>query len=100
MPLAPPASSPSPSSSPRLASSGREADALYTSDIHGNRTLYGEAFALARKLHVRAVILGGDLAPHAPVKEQRVFFQEFFLPLLTVGVVDSETLKGCGSKMF
>ncbi len=86
MPLAPPASSSpassSPAPSPRLASSGREADALYTSDIHGNRTLYGDAFALARKLHVRAVILGGDLAPHAPVKEQRIFFQEFFLPLL------------------
>ena len=57
------------------------ADVLYTADLHGSRELYTEAFALARKLSVRSVILGGDLAPHATVVEQKAFFQAFFLPL-------------------
>ena len=43
------------------------ADVLYTADLHGSRELYVESFALARRLGVRAVILGGDLAPHATV---------------------------------
>jgi len=60
----------------------QKADVLYTADLHGSRELYAEAVALARRLGVRAVILGGDLAPHATVVEQRGFFQGFLLPLL------------------
>ncbi len=60
----------------------READVLYTADLHGSRELYVETLALARRLGVGALILGGDLAPHATVPEQRSFFQEFLLPLL------------------
>ena len=60
----------------------RKADILYTADLHGSRALYGEALGIARKLGVRALILGGDLAPHATVPEQRAFFNEFFIPLL------------------
>jgi Icc-related predicted phosphoesterase len=63
-------------------SSGMRADVLYTADLHGSRELYLEAFTLARTLGVRAVILGGDLAPHATVVEQRGFFHEFLIPLL------------------
>jgi Icc-related predicted phosphoesterase len=59
-----------------------QADVLYTADLHGSRELYVEAFTLARKLGVRSVILGGDLAPHATVVEQRGFYQEFLIPLL------------------
>ena len=59
-----------------------KADVLYTADLHGSRELYAEAFTLARKLRVRSVILGGDLAPHATVVEQRHFFLEFLIPLL------------------
>ena len=58
------------------------ADVLYTADLHGSRELYVESFALARRLGVRAVILGGDLAPHATVVEQRSFYQGFLIPLL------------------
>jgi Icc-related predicted phosphoesterase len=58
------------------------ADVLYTADLHGSRELYVESFALARRLGVRSVILGGDLAPHATVVEQRSFYQGFLLPLL------------------
>ncbi|HMI32072.1 MAG TPA: metallophosphoesterase [Candidatus Limnocylindrales bacterium] len=57
------------------------ADVLYTADLHGSRTLYTEAVALARSLGVHSIILGGDLAPHATVVEQRGFFQEFLIPL-------------------
>ncbi len=63
-------------------SSAPQADVLYTADLHGSRELYLEAFTLARKLGVQAIILGGDLAPHATVVEQRGFFHEFLLPLL------------------
>lgn len=63
-------------------SADTRADVLYTADLHGSRELYAEAFALARKLSVRSLILGGDLAPHATVVEQRAFFQGFLLPLV------------------
>jgi uncharacterized protein len=58
------------------------ADVLYTADLHGSRELFAEAFALARQLGVRSIVLGGDLAPHATVVEQRGFFQEFLIPLV------------------
>jgi uncharacterized protein len=57
-------------------------DVLYTSDLHGNRTLYEEALGLARKLKARALVLGGDLAPHSEVQAQRDFFADFFIPLI------------------
>jgi len=60
----------------------RGADVLYTSDLHGNLSLYEEAFSLARKLAVETVILGGDLAPHSAVRDQRIFFEDCLLPLL------------------
>jgi len=62
--------------------SRRGADVLYTSDLHGNLSLYEEMFALARELAARTIILGGDLAPHAAVRDQRIFFEESLLPLL------------------
>ncbi|HXF59040.1 MAG TPA: metallophosphoesterase [Candidatus Saccharimonadales bacterium] len=55
-------------------------DVLYTADLHGDRGLYQETLLLARKLGVRAIVLGGDLAPHATVVEQRSFFNEFLIP--------------------
>jgi len=63
-------------------SSSRRADVLYTSDLHGNISLYEETFSLARQLSARAIIFGGDLAPHAAVRDQRIFFEESLLPLL------------------
>jgi uncharacterized protein len=62
--------------------SDTRADVLYTADLHGDRELYAETFALARKLSIRSLVLGGDLAPHATVVEQRAFLQGFFLPLV------------------
>jgi len=58
------------------------ADVLYTADLHGDRELYRETLALARSLRVRAIVLGGDLAPHATVVEQAAFFHEFLVPLV------------------
>ena len=37
---------------------------------------------MAGQLGALALILGGDLAPHATVPEQRLFFREFLVPLL------------------
>jgi Icc-related predicted phosphoesterase len=59
------------------------ADVLYTADLHGSRELYQETLVLARQLGVRAIVLGGDLAPHATVGEQGAFFHEFLIPLLS-----------------
>jgi uncharacterized protein len=56
------------------------ADVLFTSDLHGSETMYREAFALSSRLGVRALLLGGDLAPHGDVAGQRRFFRDFFLP--------------------
>ena len=63
--------------SPRL-----EADVLYTSDLHGHEPLYREALEAARQHRVRAIVLGGDLAPHADPPQQATFYRSFLLPLL------------------
>jgi Icc-related predicted phosphoesterase len=59
-----------------------QADVLYTSDLHGSRSHYEAAFRLASELSVRAVVLGGDLAPMGDPGAQRQFFDSFLLPLL------------------
>jgi Icc-related predicted phosphoesterase len=56
-------------------------DIVYTSDLHGHRPFYAQALELARERRARALILGGDLAPHATPPEQLRFFEQFFLPL-------------------
>ncbi|HKO21976.1 MAG TPA: hypothetical protein VJX91_04920, partial [Candidatus Eisenbacteria bacterium] len=58
------------------------ADVLYASDLHGHTGLYRELLETAWRLRVRAVILGGDLAPHADVAAQRRFYEEVLVPLL------------------
>jgi Icc-related predicted phosphoesterase len=57
------------------------ADVLYASDLHGHTGLYRELLETAWRLRVRAVILGGDLAPHADVAAQRRFYESFVVPL-------------------
>ena len=57
-------------------------DVLYTSDLHGSRHHYEETLRLAREEEVRAIVLGGDLAPPADPAGQRAFFREFLIPLL------------------
>ena len=58
------------------------ADVLYASDLHGHTGLYRELIETAWRVRARAVVLGGDLAPHADVAAQRRFYAEFFLPLV------------------
>jgi Icc-related predicted phosphoesterase len=58
------------------------AEVLFTADLHGHRPFYEQALELARSLRVRALLLGGDLAPHADPPSQGAFFRDFFLPLL------------------
>lgn len=36
---------------------------VYTSDLHGNKELYGNLFELAEERRARAVIIGGDMLP-------------------------------------
>ena len=59
------------------------ADWLFTSDLHGSGELYEQVMALAAARRPRAVILGGDLAPHgtgaAGVSHQRVFLEGFLV---------------------
>lgn len=61
--------------------SGAAPDVLYTSDLHGSRSHYEAAFRLADELRVRAVVLGGDLAPMGEPPLQREFFDTFLVPL-------------------
>lgn len=58
------------------------ADVLYTSDLHGSEPHYRETFDIARRVRVRAILLGGDLATHGSIAEQRAFYADFFLPLV------------------
>jgi Icc-related predicted phosphoesterase len=54
-------------------------DWFYTSDLHGQGALYEQLVALAAARRPRAVVIGGDLCPHAGGAEgpahQRVFLQ-------------------------
>lgn len=56
---------------------------FFTSDLHGQGALYEQVVAIAAGGAPRAVILGGDLAPHAVgedgVRRQRVFLEGFLV---------------------
>ena len=58
-------------------------DWFFTSDLHGSSELYEQVVVLAAERHPRAVLLGGDLAPHATgapgVERQRVFLEGFLV---------------------
>ncbi|MGE0712930.1 MAG: metallophosphoesterase [Planctomycetota bacterium] len=61
---------------------------LFATDLHGRLASYRELFARARELEVQAVLLGGDLCPHAsgrglaPIERQRRFLLEELRPEL------------------
>ncbi len=56
---------------------------LFTSDLHGQTALYEQLLALAAAHPPRAIVLGGDLCPHAGgadgVERQRIFLEGFFV---------------------
>ena len=56
---------------------------FFTSDLHGQGALYEQIVSLTAAQRPRAVLLGGDLAPHATgdegVQRQRVFLQGFLV---------------------
>lgn len=56
---------------------------FYTSDLHGQGALYEQLVAIVAAHRPRALLLGGDLAPHGTgedgVRRQRVFLQGFFV---------------------
>ena len=59
----------------------------YAADLHGNSRLYQALLELAVATNARAVIVGGDLLPHASriadaIEVQRAFIQEQLRPLL------------------
>lgn len=68
---------------PRAANGGSLSDWLFTSDLHGQTALYEQLLALVATRRPRALILGGDLAPHesgpAGVRRQAVFFDGFLV---------------------
>ena len=80
------------------------AEWFFTSDLHGSGELYEQVMALAVARRPRAVILGGDLAPHgtgaAGVSHQRVFLEGFlveFARRLHEAVADAELLLMMGN---
>ena len=56
---------------------------LFTSDLHGQTALYEQLVAIAAAHHPRAVLIGGDLCPHAGgaygVERQRLFLEGFLV---------------------
>ncbi len=60
---------------------------VYTSDLHGNKELYSELFAIAEQRRAQAIIIGGDMLPHqGPFKhslqEQKDFIFNYLEPIL------------------
>jgi Icc-related predicted phosphoesterase len=66
------------------------ADVLFTSDLHGHRPFYEATLDLARRLRARALLLGGDLAPHGDVAAQRAFFAGTLLPLVSAYLAEPD----------
>ncbi len=58
-------------------------DWFFTSDLHGQGALYEQLVAIVATRRPRAVLIGGDLAPHAAgpegVAHQRVFLEGFLV---------------------
>ena len=58
-------------------------DWFFTSDLHGQGALYEQLVAIAAARRPRAVLIGGDLAPHGAgaegVAHQRVFLEGFLV---------------------
>jgi len=58
-------------------------DWLFTSDLHGSTALYEQLVALAAARRPRAILIGGDLCPHAGgadgVQLQRIFIEGFLV---------------------
>ena len=56
---------------------------FFTSDLHGQGALYEQLVALVAAHRPAALVLGGDLAPHAAgaegVRRQRLFLEGFFV---------------------
>ena len=56
---------------------------FFTSDLHGHGALYEQLLAVAATRRPRAVLIGGDLAPHATgvegISRQRVFLEGFLV---------------------
>ena len=56
---------------------------FFTSDLHGQGALYEQLVALGAAHRPRALLIGGDLAPHATgeegIRRQRVFLQGFLV---------------------
>src|SRR5262245_39390608 len=52
---------------------------LYTSDLHGNSGLYQAMLDMALQQQVEAVIVGGDLLPHAIKLDQAIATQRDFV---------------------
>ena len=56
---------------------------LFTSDLHGQTSLYEQLVAIAAAHHPRAVLIGGDLCPHAGgadgLERQRLFLEGFLV---------------------
>jgi uncharacterized protein len=58
-------------------------DWFFTSDLHGQGALYEQLVAIAAARRPRAVLIGGDLAPHGAgaegIARQRVFLEGFLV---------------------
>lgn len=56
---------------------------FFTSDLHGQTDLYEQTVAAATSRRPRAVLIGGDLCPHATgpegLRRQRLFLEGFFV---------------------
>jgi len=71
----------------RVSSDGYRMRIAYTADLHGNAAAYRELFEFAAREGAHAVIVGGDLLPHAIRREaalevQRAFVARELAPLL------------------
>jgi Icc-related predicted phosphoesterase len=56
---------------------------FFTSDLHGQTSLYEQLVAITAAHHPRAVVIGGDLCPHAEgatgLQRQRLFLEGFLV---------------------
>lgn len=54
---------------------------IYSADLHGNESFYKRLLKKAEGENVSAVVIGGDLCPKGGINNQKIFQENFLVPL-------------------
>lgn len=56
---------------------------IYTADLHGNEEFYKRLLRKSEEENIDAIVIGGDLCPKGGIVIQKLFLENFLLPLFS-----------------